>query len=219
MIKNAKRLLLYIGGIFLLAVGINISKMAGLGISPVSAVPYSLELIWGFELARATILIQVIFMAMQIALLRKDYKIIQLLQIVCVYFLSFFIRYTSTDYLLAWLPVPEIYIVKLIYLFASILIIGLGISLYLIAEFVPIPVEGLVQAIVKVKKDKFNFGEVKVIVDVSLVLLSALLSLIFLGGFKSVREGTILSAILVGKVAGYIFKYGGKKIDDWIERV
>ena len=40
MTKTAKRLLFYIGGIFLLAVGINISKLAGLGISPVSAVPY-----------------------------------------------------------------------------------------------------------------------------------------------------------------------------------
>lgn len=219
MKEIAKRLLLYIVGIFLLAIGINISKMAGLGISPVSAVPYSFELIWGFELARATIIIQVIFMAMQIALLRKNYKIIQLLQIVCVYFLSFFIRYTSTEYLLAWLPIPEMYIVKLIYLFVSILIIGIGISFYLISEFVPLPVEGLVKAIVEVKDDKFKFGEVKVIVDISLVLFSALLSLIFLGGLKSVREGTILSAILVGKVVGYIFKYTGKRIDDWIEKV
>ena len=218
MTKTAKRLLFYIGGIFLLAIGINISKTAGLGISPVSAVPYALELIWGFDLARATILIQVICMALQILLLRKRYEIIQLLQIGCVYFLSFFIRYTSTDYLLFWLPLPSIYIIRLLYLFISIVIIGIGVSFYLVSDFVPLPVEGLMEAIVEVSNNRFEFSNVKVAVDSSLVLISAILSLIFLKEFKTVREGTILSAILVGKVVGYVFKHYRESITNWFEK-
>lgn len=218
MIKNGKRLLIYIAGLFILAIGINISKTAGLGISPVSAVPYAVELIWGFELGKATILIQVIFMGLQIAVLRSKYKLIQLLQIACVYFLSFFITYTSTDYLLMWLPIPSVYIVKLIYLLVSIVIIGIGISFYLISDFVPLPVEGLMKAIVEVSNGKFKFHDVKVLIDSGLVLTSAILSLIFLGQLKTVREGTVLAAILVGKVIGYIYKYYGKNLSDWLER-
>lgn len=218
MIKIAKRLLFYIGGILLLAIGINISKTAGLGISPVSAVPYALELIWGFELGRATIFIQVSFMALQILLLRKNYKLVQLLQIACVYFLSFFITYTSTDYLLFWLPTPSLYILRLGYLAISTVIIGIGIAFYLISDFVPLPVEGAMKAIVQVSKDKFKFADVKVAVDVSLVLTSALLSLVFLGKLVTVREGTLLAALFVGKVVGYVFKHYGERISTWFEK-
>lgn len=218
MRKIGKRLLFYIGGIFLLAIGINISKAAGLGISPVSALPYAVELIWGLELGKATILIQIFFILLQILLLRKNYKAIQILQIACLYLLSFFIKYTSTDYLLMALPQPNIYLFKLIYLFISIVIIGMGVSFYLIADFLPIPVEGFMKAIVEFSHSRFKFHNVKIIVDSGLVLFSAILSLIFLNDIKTVREGTVLSAILVGKVVGYIFKHYGKRITDWFER-
>lgn len=218
MTKTIKRLLFYIGGIFLLALGINISKLAGLGISPVSAVPYSIELVWGLELGKATILIQVLFMVLQILLLRRDYKPTQLLQIGCVYFLSFFISYTSTDYLLFWLPTPSMYIVKLIYLFISIIIIGTGIAFYLTSDFVPVPVEGLMQAIVEASGGRFKFSNVKIVVDSALVIISAIISLVFLNELRAVREGTILAAILVGKVVGYIFKNYESSMRAWLEK-
>lgn len=43
--KNVKRLIVYIIGLFIIAVGINVSKMSGLGISPVSSIPRALEVI------------------------------------------------------------------------------------------------------------------------------------------------------------------------------
>lgn len=218
MVKTAKRLLFYIGGLFILAIGINISKTAALGISPVSAIPYAAELIWGVELGKATLIVYVGLIALQIILLRKNYKVIQLLQIVCTYILSFFITYTSTKYLLFWLPIPSNYAFKLAYLFISIVVIGIGVAFYLVSEFIPLPAEGLVNAIVKVSNDKLKFGNVKIGVDVSLVTISAILSLVFLGGLQSVREGTVLAAILVGKVVGYILKNYKQKILNWFDK-
>ena len=49
-----KKLLFYVGGMSLIAIGIIISKQAGLGISPVSAVPFACEKIWGIELGLAS---------------------------------------------------------------------------------------------------------------------------------------------------------------------
>lgn len=218
VIKHAKRLLFYIGGLFILAIGINISKSAQLGISPVSAIPYAAELIWGIELGKATLLIYAGLIALQIVILRKRYKPIQLLQIVCTYILSFFITYTSTQYLLVWLPIPSSYIFKLIYLLVSIVIIGIGVSFYLVSNYIPLPAEGLVNAIVQVSGDKLKFGNVKIAVDSGLVTVSAILSVVFLGGFQSVREGTILAAILVGKVVGFILKNYKQKILDWFDK-
>ena len=218
MKKNLKRLLFYIGGLLILAIGINISKSAQLGISPVSAIPYAAELIWGIELGKATMIVYLVLMALQVVLLRKDYKIIQLLQIVCTYILSFFITYTGTKYLMFWLPIPTNYIVKLIYLFVSIVVIGIGVSFYLVSNFVPLPAEGLIKAIVQLSHDKLKFANIKIAVDCSLVSISAILSLVFLHQLKSVREGTVLAAVLVGKVVGYIFKNYKQGILDWFEK-
>lgn len=218
MKKTAKKVLFYICGLFILAAGINISKTAQLGISPVSAIPYAVELIWGIELGKSMTYVYLVLIVIQMILLRKEYKPIQLLQFVFTYVFGFFVTLTSRNYLLAWLPVPSLYIVKLIYLLISIVIIGIGVSFYLIPGIMPLPSEGLVNAIVETGKGKYKFADIKVFVDSCLVAVSALLSLIFLGGLKSVREGTILAALLIGKVVGFIFKSYKENIVEWFEK-
>ena len=218
MKKTTKKLLLYLSGLLILAIGVNISKAAQLGISPVSAIPYAIELIWDIDLGNATLFFNVLLIALQIILLRKNYKPVQLLQIVCTYLFGIFITYTGRDYLLFWLPVPSFYIVKLIYLFISIIVIGIGVSFYLLPNFVPLPAEGLMNAIVELSRGKLKFANVKVAVDSCMVAVSAILSLAFLGGFKSVREGTVLAALMIGKVVGFIFKRYKQGIIEWIEK-
>lgn len=217
MKKLLKKILFYIGGLFILAIGINISKTAQLGISPVSAIPYAFELIWGIDLGKSTTIVYISLILLQILILRKDYNPVQLLQILCTYFTGIFITYTGTDYLLSWLPIPTHYFMKLIYSFVSIIFIGTGVSLYLMPDFIPLPPEGLVNAIVKLSKGKLKFSNVKIAVDSSLVIISAILSLVFLGGLKSVREGTILAALLSGKIIGFISKNFKQGFVDWME--
>lgn len=218
-ISIAKKMLCYVGGMFLIAFGINISKAAGLGISPVSAVPYACELIWGIELGLASALIYMALIVLQIIILRKNFKVIQLLQFVCTYVLSFFITLTSRKYfLLMWLPDPSNYLVRLLYCLISIVIIGVGVSFYLMPKWIPLPAEGLATAIAQISHGKLQFHNAKILVDVSLVTISALLSLIFLGGFVTVREGTILAAILVGKVVGVVMKCCREKTVAWMNK-
>ncbi len=215
--KTVKRVSLYLLGFFILAIGINISKLAGLGISPVSSIPYACELVWGVELGKATYFVYMGLMALQIILLRKDYKVRNLLQIVPTFILGTFITYTSTKYLLFWLPAPGNYAMQLVYLAVSIVVIGIGVSGFLIANIMPPPAEGLCAAIVQVSKDKIKFGNAKVGVDTGMVVVSALLSLVFLGSLTTVREGTILAALLVGKVVGFIMKHYKQRIIDWLD--
>mgnify|MGYP000843919656 CR=1 FL=1 len=218
IVKAVKRILVYIVGFFSLAIGINISKLASLGISPVSSVPFAVELVWGIELGRATVIVYAALIIIQIILLRKDYKVKNLLQFIPAYLVGSFITFTSTDYLLFWVPAPSSYIVKLVYLFISIVIIGAGVFLFLIADIMPLPPEGLSQVVVKISRDKIKLGNAKIIVDTSMVIVSALISLIFLNSLKSVREGTILTALLVGKVIGFLMKNYKGRVIGWMEK-
>lgn len=216
MKKNIKKLFIYLLGLFILSIGINVSKTAGLGISPISSIPYTCELIFGIELGKATTFVYIFLVALQIILLRKDYKIKNLLQILSTYVLAFFIT-NSAGLLSSWLVKPDMYLLQLVYLVISIVIISVGVSLFLIPNVMPMPAEGLCQAIVEVSKGKIQFSNAKVMVDSSMVLISAILSIIFLGGLKSVREGTILAALTVGKMVGMLFKLYRESLTKWIE--
>lgn len=217
MEKTIKKLFCYVGGMFLIAIGINISKAAGLGISPVSAIPYAVELIWGIELGISTAIVYMFLIGAQVILLRKKYKPVQLLQFLATYALSFFITWTGRGRLLFWLPDPANYAVSLVYLLISIILIGIGVSFYLMPQWIPLPAEGLAKAMETVSGGKMPFHTCKSIVDTALVCISAILSLTFLHAFLSVREGTILAAIFVGKVVGLMNKKYKSGIQHWID--
>lgn len=80
----------------------------------------------------------------------------------------------------------------------GIIFLALGISFEIQANLVTTAGEGVVLAICKVFPIKF--GNMKVIFDITLVTISVLLSIIFLGELTGVREGTIAAAILVGLI-------------------
>lgn len=213
-VQFIKKLICYVGGMFLIAVGIIVSKRAGLGISPVSAVPYACELIWKIDLGVASAIVYMTLILLQIVILRKAFKPVQFLQFVCTYILSFFISIVGKG--MTWLPDPSNYVVAMIYCLISTVIIGIGVAFYLMPKWIPLPAEGLAVAISQVSNGKLPFHNAKIIVDVSLVTLSAIMSVLFLGGLITVREGTVIAAILVGKVVGVVMKHFKEKTVAWM---
>ena len=91
-------------------------------------------------------------------------------------------------------------------------------ALYLTPNWIPLPAEGLAKTIVQASHEKFSFANAKSSVDITFVVCSAILSLVFLGGLETVREGTILSAIFVGRVVGFFMKRCKAKWTHWIEQ-
>ena len=86
---------------------------------------------------------------------------------------------------------------RLLLVAAGIIFIGFGIALGVIADVILNSGEAIVKAISDVTKKEF--GTVKIIFDITWVLMSVVLSLIFFDGkLLGTREGTIISAVLVG---------------------
>ena len=79
--NTAIRLLFYFGGMMIMTFGVAVSVKADLGVTPLSSIPYTITVITGMDLGIATILFSVFMVFLQIILLRKNYKIINLLQI------------------------------------------------------------------------------------------------------------------------------------------
>lgn len=91
-----RRYLSFIFILFIIAFGTSLSIRANLGSSPISAPPYVLSLIPGIPLTMGTIVIMmhVLFIIIQILLLRKDFELRQLTQILVSFLFGF---YTDVD--------------------------------------------------------------------------------------------------------------------------
>lgn len=47
------RILFYFMGLFIMTIGISLSVKSNLGVSPVSAIPYTMTVVWGIEMGKA----------------------------------------------------------------------------------------------------------------------------------------------------------------------
>ncbi len=222
-IDLVKQFICYIGGLLILTVGLNLSKLSGLGISPVSSIPRACEIIWGLTLGTTSMIVYAVLVLLQFILLRKRFRVINILGIVVTFLFSWMIDLTGSDprafgHLMAAVPVAGTYPMKLVYLVVSIFLIALGVFLYTSAHWIPMPAEGLAEALSTVTGKAF--GDCKTMLDCTLIAIALILQLVFLGGFDSfkdpsttvVREGTIISAVCVGQVVKFFNRKLGQKL-------
>lgn len=67
-----------------------------------------------------------------------------------------------------------------------------------IADVVMLPGDAFVRAIAKVTNKEY--GNVRVISDISMTIIAGILCFIFLHSLQEVREGTIIAALITGNI-------------------
>ena len=201
--EKRKRYLIFLVGLFVNSLGVSLITKANLGTSPISSIPYVLSLNFPFTLGNFTIFFSIFLIALQLIILRKNFKLEHILQIPVSIIFGYFIDLTMI--LFSWVN-PEAYIMKIVYLLIGCLILGVGVYMEVLADVVMLPGESFVRAIVLTWKT--NFGTTKICFDVSMSVIAAVLSFVFAGRLAGVREGTVIAALLVGFIARLI----GKKL-------
>lgn len=200
--RFAARLALLLAGLAVMAFGVALSIKAELGTSPISSLPYVTAVISGLSVGTTTIIVNSLFVLIQIILLRRNYEWFQLLQIGIAVVFGMMIDL----FVLLLEPVAAgNYAVQWLLCAGGIVFVALGISIEVAANLVPTAGEGLVLAVCQVTP--FKFGNMKVALDVTLVVLSVAAGFIFLGRLEGVREGTIAAALLVGQVSKIFSRY------------
>ena len=203
------RYIVMIPGVFLLCFGIAFITKAGLGTSPISSIPYTMSLILpGFTMGNYMIAINLILLALQWILLhgkpgsvmgRASGKAITVAELVVQMVISFAMGY-GTDlsmYLLRWIE-PTAYWQNILFLLAGICIMAFGIYIQLVANVAMAPGDAFARALTAVLGKPYN--RVRVASDSIMVSTSAILCLLFLHTLVSVREGTVICALLTGNI-------------------
>lgn len=200
--NKLKRYLLFLVGLFINALGVSLVTKASLGTSPISSIPYVLSLKFPLTLGNFTIIFSILLILLQILILRKNFKMENILQIPVSIAFGYFIDLTM--YMFFWVN-PQNYAIKLIALLAGCIVLGFGVYMEVLADVVMLPGESFVRAIVQTWNT--NFGTTKIMFDSSMTIIAGVLSVIFFGKLNGVREGTIIAALLVGFIARLFGKH------------
>lgn len=204
MKKNnlVRRYIVFLCGLFISSLGVALITKASLGTSPISSIPYVLSLRFSPTLGVFTIYFSLFLILLQIIILGKKFKKIDLLQIPVSILFGYFID--ASMILLSWVD-SDIYVVKVIYLLIGCVILGLGVYFEVIADVLMLPGESFVRSLTI--RFGFDFGITKVCFDASMTVTAGIISFVLFSTINGVREGTIVAALIVGLIAKFFGKH------------
>lgn len=191
--KLARKYGVFIFGLFIMATGIALSIRADMGITPISSLPYVVSLGVPLTVGMLTILLHAGFLVIEFLLMPREFAALQLLQLGAAVVFGVFIDLVSLG--LVWL-VPVSYPEQLLIVVLSCVLLGIGICFEVAPNVLMMASEGMITA--AVRRFHVEFGTVKIVLDVSLVVLSIVLSLAMFSTVHGIREGTVIAAVLVG---------------------
>ncbi len=193
------RSVLLLAGMFLASLGIALTTLAGLGTTPISTVPYTGAAITGLTFGTCVVILNFAYVAGQIALLRRRYSPMNLLQIPIGFLFGAFIDLSM--FLLSSLTPNGWWTGALMSVIGNV-ILALGTVMQIRSKTLVQPGEGFVIAAAALARK--SFGTMKIVNDLALTGIAATMGLVFLGEIHAIREGTLASAILIGLFAKLI---------------
>lgn len=197
MKQVVKNYILFLIGLFIASMGVALSTKAGLGTSPVASVPYSISLLnhaltfgWWLNIW------SVIQIVVQIALLRKKCKP---MEITIQTILAFVYGYlTDFSCVLIRNVKADNYAVQFGLMILSCFVLGLGIWIQFKGGVAMLPGEAMNRAISDITGKRYE--NIKIFFDVLYIVVSAVICFLFIGRLEGVREGSIISALLIGNI-------------------
>lgn len=197
MNNKTKRIIVYIVGLFILALGLTLNTKASLGVSPIISVPYSISQITGLNFGDLTFIEYALFVFIEVLIhiSEKNKKRIfsDLLQLPLSLIFTRLLNIFS-----ACIPTSNKFLVQLLILALAIICTGVGAAMSLSMQFVPNPGDGIVQALA----GKFNksVGLTKNMFDCLSVCITLCIGLIFAHTILGIGIGTVIAVLGVGRV-------------------
>lgn len=219
------RVLFYVIGLIVLALGLTLNMKTGLGVSPIISVAYSISEIFDHNFGNMTLALYSVFVVIELVLHmirsrkyereiersnsvlehaeKTDRKLILLMDVLQIPLSLVFTRFLNVFSAV----IPEFYsdgkssagemAVRVAVLIMAIILTGIGAAMSLNMRIVPNPGDGIVQAIADTIHKSVGFT--KNCFDLTNITITLVLSFVFAGHLVGVGVGTILAMIGVGR--------------------
>ena len=188
-----KRLAVCLFSITLMALGVALTTRANLGTTPISALPYVASLGFRPSIGFFTILRNLLLVAIQTIILRKNSPRAQLLQIPVSCLFGFCIDMWM--YLLPDFGTVH-YAARLTILASGTMLLALGVYLCICADLIMMAGDAAVKVLSAISQKEF--GKLRIVFDVTMVILATTLSFLLFKDLRGIGGGTVLSALFVG---------------------
>lgn len=195
-----KRITIYIMGILFVSLGIVLCKKCGMGISPISSIPFALVYVTPLTFGNLTTLFHFANTALQIIFTKKWFDPKLWLQVP----LAFVFGWVIDGFNYFVVIDDSILFNQIFALIFSIFFTALGMVCMLGANLIQNPPDGTVKQL-SIMMNK-EVGTIKIGYDVTCVLISVIVGLVFLNKIEGFGVATIVSAIFVGKAISWIQK-------------
>ncbi len=199
LVSMVKPYSLFILSTIILGLGICLVTMADLGTTAITSPPYVMSQFVPISFGMLVMLMNTLYVFIQLILLSSKFPKTQYLQLLVGPVLG--VAIDSWSYIISFIPQP-FYSVQLFMVVLGCVVIALSIVLQLKANVVNNPAEGIVK-VIAIKTNQ-PFSTIKLMFDVVLVIIALIISTTALGMIYGVREGTIISTILVGALVKVI---------------
>jgi uncharacterized membrane protein YczE len=199
----------YLAGLLVLALGITINTKAGLGVSPIISVSYSISTIWKLNFGNTTLVLYGAFVVVELILhlLKKPPHLKRVLVLDVLQFPLSLVFTRFLNLFSAWIPNFKVDFagtvlaslpVRIVVLVVAIILTGVGAAMSLNMRIIPNPGDGIVQAISDVVGKPV--GLTKNCFDLFNICVTTTVGLVFAGHIVGIGLGTVLAVIGVGRV-------------------
>lgn len=204
-------ILLIVSGI-LMGLGITVVTKANIGTTAFTALPFVVSNIVNVSFGTMTGVFNLVLIFIQLIIMRQQFPAVQYLQFLVAVILGYAVDFWG--WVLSTVTIQN-YLIQLLMVVVGCFIIAVSIRLQLKADIVNNPSEGIVKAIAW--RSGQLFSKIKLRFDIILVIFAVTISLIVLNTLVGVREGTLLSAFLVGMFLQWIEKIESKQVKETVQ--
>ena len=191
-------------GLMFVALGVALSIISKLGTAPLSCPAYVLNLRFpALSVGTFTLLVNISYLFIQIALLRKDFQARYLMQVVASAVFGYMID--GCLWALSWLH-PATFAARLGLTLLAALVTAFGVSVEVVADAWMLSAEMTVNAFAKVLRKPF--GPVKIVMDTLIVILSAALAWLFFSNPFGAGHVSGAADVLLARVPGIVIGLG-----------
>lgn len=202
--------LLLLISLFLLALGVALCIRSQLGSSVISSAPYAFTLagragyVFPWTLGMYTNILNILLVIGQIIVLGRNFKTIQLLQLVIGIVFGVLIDFSMS---LTSIVECDAIFPRLILMIVGSTVMSLGVTMEIRCGSITMPGEGLPAAIaLKTGKD---FSMIKILVDISLVMIAAISAYVFFHTWlwNVVGVGTLFAMVYCGMAVKFFSRH------------
>lgn len=188
------RIIIYLIGMFLLAMGLTLNTKTGLGVSPIMSVPFSLSQVLGWKFSNMVFIYFIIMVAAQYCIKGKNRSWLDLLQLALSLVFTLIMNWIDN-----WLKFKQTDIFsQILLLILAIVLTGVGAATTVNMRMIANPADAIVLSISERTGKKMGF--VKNIFDIACVATSCVTGLIIAGKPIGIGLGTLVAALGIGRV-------------------